>query len=558
MFSATDVTCTWTLGFVCVDAEAAEQRGWQTSLPWYRSYLASRVQPSPAAQLGPDTWGWSLADGEAVGSFSPPLSITAYFNSTPALWQTGPPVSMLYRGGGHNVYALRLVQDSAASVAKSWELFWDQRNQLAGNHSAYWGVFDLTRDYGAAFEVYNVVPDAHDYVVSVQGCYLPGVQLERLYFVTRTGRSLQFGRGYCTAWFRQDAPPGGYLAAVAGWSLNQTLWPAGPPYDMDVSFIYQTGCMSGYGMCGVLPEQPLLTFVRPPSPPLSSYTPLLLDASNTPLIVNGSRVVNWTSTVTSPSAAYASAPLSASNPHQPLPVLYVLKTDGPVTYSDALAFCNSSTHLGLSWEMVGVADSLGFTVSGTMRRGAYTAIKDSRHSVWLSAKHGAGPFSSGSCGFALAAVPQLEAALLQQLASLVADADAPAAAVSQTAGAGNTTTSTTAATVGNSTAAAPITAASITLPGTYIGDVDVSSLQLPLAGLSLSRASFADNSSDASDLIAGLRLHLNTSSQQGPSAGITATRVAGVESSGGWEGMALVPGEVVVAVTHRLKPRHEQ
>ena len=101
----------------------------------------------------------------------------------------------------------------------------------------------------------------------------------------------------------------------------------------------QTGCMSGYGMCGVLPEQPLLTFVRPPSPPLSSYTPLLLDASNTPLIVNGSRVVNWTSTVTSPSAAYASAPLSASNPHQPLPVLYVLKTDGPVTYSDALAFC---------------------------------------------------------------------------------------------------------------------------------------------------------------------------------------------------------------------------
>ena len=38
---------------------------------------------------------------------------------------------------------------------------------------------------------------------------------------------------------------------------------------------------------------------------------------------------------------------------------------------------SSSTHLGLSWEMVGVADSLGFTVSGTMRRGAYTAIKDS-------------------------------------------------------------------------------------------------------------------------------------------------------------------------------------
>ncbi len=92
-------------------------------------------------------------------------------------------------------------------------------------------------------------------------------------------------------------------------------------------------------MCGALPEQPLLTFVRPASPPLSSYSALLLDASNTPLVVNGSRLVNWTSTVTSPSAAYASAPLSGSNPHQPLPLLYVLKTDGAVTYAEALAFC---------------------------------------------------------------------------------------------------------------------------------------------------------------------------------------------------------------------------
>ena len=29
MFISGDVTCNWTLGFVCVDAEAAEQRGWQ-------------------------------------------------------------------------------------------------------------------------------------------------------------------------------------------------------------------------------------------------------------------------------------------------------------------------------------------------------------------------------------------------------------------------------------------------------------------------------------------------------------------------------------------------
>ncbi|KAG2423526.1 hypothetical protein HXX76_015274 [Chlamydomonas incerta] len=727
MFSATDVSCDWLLGFTCVDAEAAERRGWQTSLPWYRSYLASRVQPSPAVALGPGAWGWSLAAGEAVGSFSPPPSITAAFNSTPVLWQEGPLVSMLYRGGGHNVFALRPVQDSSA--ASSWALMLGQRDLLAGNHSAYWGVFDLTRDYGAAFEMYNVVTDAHDYVVSVQGCYLPGVQLERLYFVTRTGRSLQFGRGYCTAWFRQDAPRGGYLAAVAGWSLNQTLWPSGPPYDTDVAFIYQirpiwavppggsapppmavdlppqlpagggacpssrppvaasarqlglpgecgaatgavcnsnqccgsttwgrnrlymvcgtgltpcqTGCMAGYGMCGALPDRPLLTFVRPPSPPLSSYAPLLLDASNTPLVVNGSRVVNWTSTVTSPSAALAAAPLSGSNPHQPLPLLYFLKTDGAVTYAEALAYCNSSTHLGLSWEMVGLPDSLGFTVSGTMRRGAYTAIKDTvmwflsdpdyvdaapsyacmrgkfgpqpsqfydmaivgpgpcgitaaamcravgltstntsaalasqlrqlqqqsgaaagsvstspwksgRHAVWLSSKRGAGPFSSGSCGFALAAAPQLEAALIQQLASFTADAAAPAGASPLPANGGNTTASgsTASATTSNSTVATASTVAtSISLPGTYIGDFDVASSLPPLAGLSLSRASFSDNSSDASDLIAGLRLHLTTTSLLGPPGGDTA-RAAGVASSGGWEGMALEPGEVVVAVS---------
>ncbi|KAG2423525.1 hypothetical protein HXX76_015273 [Chlamydomonas incerta] len=726
MFINADVSCDWLLGFTCVDAEAAERSGWQTSLPWYRSYLASRAQPSPAVALGPGAWGWSLAAGEAVGSFSPPPSITAAFNSTPALWQDGPPVSMLYRGGGHNLYALVPVQDSAIPLA--WYLSANQRTILSANASLYWGFYEPTKDRGSSFEMKSAIVGGHDYVVSVQGCYLPGVQLERLYFVTRTGRSIQFGRGYCTAWFRQDAPPGGYLAGLAGWAVNQTLWPTvGPPYDIDVSYIYQirpiwavppggtspppmsvdlppqlpagggacplsrppvftssrqygmpgecgaatgavcnsnqccgamiwgknrmyascgtdvtpcqTGCMAGYGMCGVLPEQPLLTFVRPPSPPLSSYAPLLLDASNTPLVVNGSRVVNWTSTVTSPSAALAAAPLSGSNPHQPLPLLYFLKTDGAVTYAEALAYCNSSTHLGLSWEMVGLPDSLGFTVSGTMRRGAYTAIKDTvmwflshpayvaaaptygclrgkfgaltgatydvsivgpgpcgitaaamcravgltstntsaalasqlrqlqqqsgaaagsvstspwksgRHAVWLSSKRGAGPFSSGSCGFALAAAPQLEAALIQQLASFTADAAAPAGASPLPANGGNATASGSTATAmaSNSTVATASTVA------TYIGDFDVASSLPPLAGLSLSRASFSDNSSDASDLIAGLRLHLTTTSLLGPPAGAGSggdtARAAGVASSGGWEGMALEPGEVVVAVS---------
>ncbi|KAG2431342.1 hypothetical protein HYH02_013332 [Chlamydomonas schloesseri] len=721
MFINADVRCDWLLGFVCVDAEAAERRGWQTSLPWYRSYLASRALPSPAVALGPGAWGWSLAEGEAVGSFSPPASITAFFNSTPDLWSTGPPVSLLYRGGGHNLYALIPIHDLGVDTA--WYLSTNQRTLMPTNSSLYWGGYDPTKDKGSSFEIASVIAGAHDYVVSVQGCYLPGVQLERLYFVTRTGRSLQFGRGYCTAWFRQDAPPGGYLAGLAGWAVNQTLWPTmGPPFDIDISFIYgirpiwavppggsapppmtvdlppqlpargntcrsarppvvtsprqygmpgecgaatgavcnsnqccgaiiwgknrmyascgtdvtpcQTGCMSGYGMCGSLPDRPQLTFVRPASPPLSSYRALLLDAANTPLVVNGSRVVNWTSTVTSPSAAYASAPLSGSNPHQPLPLVYVLKTDGAVTYSEALAFCNSSTHLGLSWELVGLPDSLGFTASGSMRREAYTAIKDTvswflshpayaaaaptygcvrgkfgaltgatydvsiagpgpcgitaaamcravgltsastsvalasrlrqlhttsggtaaanatsspaawkpgRHAVWLSAKRGAGPFSSGSCAFALAAVPHLEVSLLLQVAAFTADtaASGPAgssAAQNASSTAANTTSLASTAASNSSSAAAPVT-----LPVSYLDDVDFTGAQPPFAGLSLSRASFSDNSSDASDLIAGLRLLVDTSG--------AATRVIGVESSGGWEEMALAPGELVVAVS---------
>jgi hypothetical protein len=171
-----------------------------------------------------------------------------------------------------------------------------------------------------------------------------------------------------------------------------------------------------------------------------------------------------------------------------------------------------------------------------------------RHAVWLSAKHGAGPFSSGSCGFALAAVPQLETALLQQLAAFTADGATTApgsatAAQNASTAANSSSTSLAPSASSNSSmmTAASITAATINLPTRYLDDIDFTGTQPPFAGLSLSRGSFSDNSSDASDLIAGLRLHADTSG--------LATRLVGVESSGGWEEMALAPGELVVAVS---------
>ena len=233
MFSATDVTCTWTLGFVCVDAEAAEQRGWQVGelgvqcVAWLwhgarlicdarqGTYNVLRGYCTPLARISlyllcqcaadPPCLPHSLAlpclpsprptDQPALVPLLPGLSGAAlagratgprYMGLEPGGWGGGGvlqptalhhcllqqhpctvadgaagqhavqvracgPAGMkcspliatthadfICRGGGHNVYALRLVQDSAASVAKSWELFWDQRNQLAGNHSAYW------------------------------------------------------------------------------------------------------------------------------------------------------------------------------------------------------------------------------------------------------------------------------------------------------------------------------------------------------------------------------------------------------------------------------------
>ena len=48
--------------------------------------------------------------------------------------------------------------------------------------------------------------------------------MEGLTLLSRSGRRLQLGRGGCSNWFREEAPPGGYLAGAWSSFLNASAW----------------------------------------------------------------------------------------------------------------------------------------------------------------------------------------------------------------------------------------------------------------------------------------------------------------------------------------------
>ena len=56
-----------------------------------------------------------------------------------------------------------------------------------------------------------------------QGCFHAN-EVEGLTLVSRSGRRLQLGRGGCSNWFREEAPPGGYLAGAWSSFLNASAW----------------------------------------------------------------------------------------------------------------------------------------------------------------------------------------------------------------------------------------------------------------------------------------------------------------------------------------------
>ncbi|KAG2454131.1 hypothetical protein HYH02_001167 [Chlamydomonas schloesseri] len=275
--------CAARLPYVCVpDAQVQAAGLTSSSLDWFRTHVrnastavrdAGATAASTAAAvtgaatalvvgsssphlLGPERSGLVLLrSGFALGGTRVPLGLraeewgpglmnnskplysqlrTSAFDDSELFWSRGPIVTAFFRSHNGRLLALRPVREKEAAVASRDVAAVGNRSTGAGYGSGLLsdGVFGASRPdldglSSAPYETHHVGP-YQDYVVSVQGCFRT-LAVEVLLLVTRSGRRYRLGRGSCSVWFREDAPPGGFLAGFAGLHIDVAHWSSQPP-----------------------------------------------------------------------------------------------------------------------------------------------------------------------------------------------------------------------------------------------------------------------------------------------------------------------------------------
>ncbi|PNH12347.1 Tyrosine-protein kinase Fyn [Tetrabaena socialis] len=384
----------------------------RSSSAWYRRHFRTDPLPPSPYALGPAGSGLALVSSDLVmGDPAPPDAMTTAFNDSGRFWSQGPVLSALYRGGNRKLLALRLLREREAE--RGWELYTNQTaiTDAVGPDAALTGE-------DSTYELYNVGAGYNDYIVAVQGCFR-SYQVEMLYFITRTGRQYQLGRGGCTSWFREDAPLGGYLAGVAGRFMATTLWsPADPimapgwdelAYINQVRLVWAAPPASGlptYSVRAQPATAPQLSQASAPAAfcptarPVAEYVPTCGPISGSTCPSNtccGVPVIelarDYILCVASPQACQTRClggwGWCTIIPEKPLlqfvrsvpgdgspaaTTIYSAAMDAQMSYAAAASYCRASTYMGLTWEMVTAADAFGWTTSLDTRRDAYTTI----------------------------------------------------------------------------------------------------------------------------------------------------------------------------------------
>ncbi|KXZ52994.1 hypothetical protein GPECTOR_8g364 [Gonium pectorale] len=339
---------------------------------WLVRQAAAQALPS-SYRLGRNASGLTLVQSDLViGNVAPPNG-SRWYDGSDQFWREGPLVTMLWRyfwQDGQLASLLPLHEEAMGGVAQGEG---DVVMSLLGAPSALSDRPDILGMKGAAeFSAWegNHVGPWNDYIVRVQGCWQP-YNVERLALTTRTGMTYVVGRDDCTEWFQEEAPPGGYLAALQ----LRLVW-ASPDPRATPSYVVsrrpvptgvacafarpelprvdgqaanecgvKTGrisCRPGYGMCGPTPEAESMTFVRP--------------------IAAGSSMAN-----TGDGGAAVGQGTTAY-------VVYAANLQRPVSYLDALSFCKNLTQLGLSWSLVSLEDVVRMPAVMEMRWAAFTLL----------------------------------------------------------------------------------------------------------------------------------------------------------------------------------------
>ncbi|KAG2496756.1 hypothetical protein HYH03_005165 [Edaphochlamys debaryana] len=644
-----DRPCAWKLAFVCAREQTVLAAGRTSSSAWHQTFLASPansvLQPSPYA-VGPVGSGLELiTSGLVIGDPNPSADVTLPFSDASLFWSRGPVVSALFRAGSGKLLGLKLLRE--ADVEGAWAQY---RNQSRGVPGVF-GSANPGLDLGPSYELYNVGP-YNDYVIAVEGCFR-GWEVETLVLVTRTGRQLQLGRGGCTHRFREDAPPGGYLAGVEGRSLDpaiveaagemlglgrtQVAWirqvklvwsapsVAGPPSYSVVEAprpreAYEpcpegsfAGCFTpcpggGYrnesrisapvvnqelvstvpiftarmapGWAGYCfrwgPGDIDIDYVCPSNaccgrtyggfdtPPYNNYD---YQTCNTTLDACKARCYPAYGACFIPERPLLQFVSSASvrpSVNTPASAVFMVKTDGTLSYIAAMSYCASLTHLGLTWSLVPSQDVLGWAASAVTRPGAHAAISSAGF-FWIAQDAAPGPAAGPSCPVAayglqygrdtrahqFSVYPCASAASVVCGASTAQNMSSPERTtrnaslpwapgphglfVSEVLGAG-----TFAQRACNFTLAA--------LPLTSYGNGSIteipaqSAIQHRISTISLSHAVQASNTTDPVTVLTALALRWEGEGAPEPA-------VAGDVSTGGWETLELEAGETVTSVS---------
>ncbi|KXZ52993.1 hypothetical protein GPECTOR_8g363 [Gonium pectorale] len=254
---------------------------------WLVRQAAALAQPS-SYRLGRNASGLTLVQSDLViGNVAPPNG-SRWYDGSDQFWRKGPLVAMLWSS------ATPLL-NRVSSDFTVWE----------GNHAGPW----------------------NDYIVRVQGCSQP-YNVERLALTTRTGMTYVVGRDDCTEWFQEEAPPGGYLAALQ----LRLVW-ASPDPRATPSYVVSRR---------PVPTGVACAFARPELPRVDSQAAIECGVK-TGLVC--------------PTNQCCGANLQR-----------------PVSYLDALSFCKNLTQLGLSWSLVSLEDVVRMPSVMEMRWAAFTLL----------------------------------------------------------------------------------------------------------------------------------------------------------------------------------------
>ncbi|KAG2484895.1 hypothetical protein HYH03_016376 [Edaphochlamys debaryana] len=421
-FRTQSVPCDWRLTYICVEEWAMLSLGMNVSNPWLASYQASSQQPSTYAQ-GPAAAGLQLMRSDLViGDPSPPPGTIA-FDETDVFWREGPVVSALYRGGWHDLYAIKPIHEALIGSAYA----------LLGNQSVIGGVIgvnDAAKDQGSGFEMYHAIPSSRDYIVLVEGCFR-GPVVERLLLTSRTGRRYQLGRGGCTSRFREDAPEGGYLAGFAGHHMDPAAWPQGPPFAQEVVFIRQLRLLWAAPLGSGPPRYSVEPLALVPSPACATARRTVLSAAGqapgecgagSGRVCPSNRCCAAQTTLLSPNVwttfcnvgllvcqvhCIAEYGHCGDYPEKPRVQfvhdnhldssaggvsggggstdVFFVNPDMSYMYYEAVAACRrvrSSNYMGLSWHLIQVQDTLRLYSSLDVRHKAYESLNGRR--LWIA------------------------------------------------------------------------------------------------------------------------------------------------------------------------------